>query len=88
MFEINTVAILLKLIQLLYRHQTNEFYFFFLQMVLDLQMWIYNFLTITGGHCFYTSIRIYSGSNKLLFWCGKYQIKFGMVEIGIARGTK
>ncbi|XP_028115690.1 syntaxin-23-like, partial [Camellia sinensis] len=35
--------------------------------------WIYNFLTITRGHCFYTSIRIYSGSNKLI-WLFMYYV--------------
>ncbi|CAL5375069.1 unnamed protein product [Camellia sinensis] len=46
------------------------------QMFLDIQMWICFFLTSTGGHCFYISIRIDSGLYKLLFWCGKYQLSW------------
>ena len=34
------------------------------------------FLTSTGGHCVYISIRIYSGLYKLPFWCGKYQLSW------------
>ncbi|KAL7232168.1 hypothetical protein ACSBR2_010230 [Camellia fascicularis] len=43
------------------------------KMILDIQMWIYNFLTNTGEHCFYTSICIYSGSNKLI-WLFMYYV--------------
>ncbi|KAL7234182.1 hypothetical protein ACSBR1_017721 [Camellia fascicularis] len=43
------------------------------KMILDKQMWIYNFLTNTGGHCFYISICIYSGLNKLI-WLFMYYV--------------